>query len=101
MKVCELVSSLLILLRALPSSLLGFLRFLVVRAILALLVQRQFMRCIDFVFFEFSQQPFVRQIQRMRMLPVMVRNRPQPFHHFGRVYFNRQFSPAIETAELD
>src|SRR5882762_2195950 len=50
------------------------------------------------VIFELSEQPFVRQVERMRILPVMMSNFRQPLDHVIVSHLDGQFPATIKAA---
>ncbi len=72
--------------------LLGVVIFLVV------IGQTELIPDFHFVRFDLSEKPFVAQIERMRMFPVVMRNVAQPLHHLRIVNFDGQLPPAVKAS---
>ncbi len=66
-------------------------------------VERQRFCSLHFVIFELCEQPFIRQIQTMRVFPVMVSNGRQAFEHLVVAHLYRQFPATVKAAgrEID
>src|SRR6516164_1415863 len=79
-----------------PAKLSG-LFLLVVFVLGVILLQRELLRTILITIFQISEQPFVTQIERVRILPVVVRHLVQAFHHVIVPHLDRQLAPAVKA----
>ena len=61
-------------------------------------VQGQFFGGVDFVLLQFFEKTFIAEIERMRVLPVMVGDFAKALDNFGIVNFDGEFAARIKTA---
>ena len=71
---------------------------LVVGPVLAVLAELQLVRTQTLALLEIGEQAFVGQIERMRLLPVMLHDLLQPLQDVLGVGFERELAPRIEAA---
>lgn len=61
-------------------------------------VERQVFGSVLVEVLQFRQQAFIRQVQRMRVLPIRVRDFVQAIDHVGIAHLDSAFTPAIKAA---
>ena len=61
-------------------------------------VEHEFVRALAAALFEIGQQPLIGEVERMRVLPVVVRHLVQTLHDILVVDFDGQFAPVVEAS---